>query len=153
VIHYSYFKKKYAKLRFILILVISSSMIWSCWDYFMGAHMLHFTSVHLTIIVSLTPARSFFPSVLETDSDHSLPRGSNLRQLTLLPPPAPLAHSPPPPNARNKLKSISVLVILMPCQLLITCVESDRGTNSRCRGFCSSISAVRRPFPPALTSC
>jgi hypothetical protein len=62
--------------------------------------------------LSVQRPRSFFPSVHETDGDLPLPRGSHQRQLTLLRPPAPPARSPPPPNARNKLKSKPALVIM-----------------------------------------
>jgi hypothetical protein len=67
--------------------------------------------------------------------------------------PPQLARSPPPPNARDKLTvETGSCYNTIACRfVLIPCVASDRGTNSTLpRGFCSCISAVRRPFPPPL---
>jgi hypothetical protein len=84
-------KRNYSNVIIVLCTIISSVMT-SRWAYFMGAHMPHFTLVHLPI--SPTPKHIFRRCSGPTVSSHCH-AGPARRQLTLLPPPASLAHSLP----------------------------------------------------------
>ena len=138
-----------------------------------GSHMPYFALVHLPI--SPTPALHFTPRgrlLRRCPRPTAFPHchaGPTARQLTRLPPPASLARSPPPsrPQLGNKQSQIPSAratertqinsnqnrpaVTIIPRRFLIPRVDSDSGTNSRCRGFrhrCGALSFS--PFAACL---